>query len=69
MAISQKHLDTVCKRGQGEECCRYLCIDRSGWMCAKLTPLKTTFDERVADGKMRSKGDNCEGLTPTNETN
>ena len=69
MAISKKQLEEVCKKNQAENCCRYLTIDASGWVCAKLTPLKSLLDRRVAEGKMRAKGDNCEGLDPNNNTN
>jgi hypothetical protein len=33
-----------------------------GWKCAKLTTARTLIDQRVAEGRFHSLGDNCEGL-------
>lgn len=69
MAIPQKHLTEVCKPGQNESCCRYLANNGGEWTCEKLTLMRAFLDKRVAEGQMRAKGDNCEGLPQTNETN
>ncbi len=67
MKIPQKYLLEVCKLGKGEVCCRYLSNNGGVWMCAKFTPLRAFLDKRSASGAMRAKGDNCEGLSPTDE--
>ncbi len=71
MGIPKKHRDEVCKAGCGEETCRYLSVEGGGeWMCVKLVPEIARFlDQRVLSREMRAKGDNCEGLSSSNETN
>ena len=60
------HLKDVCKAGQGAATCRYITMNASGWLCAKLDPsLKPMIDARIAT--MRAKGDNCEGVTDLEE--
>ena len=55
------YLTKICKIGQGAACCRYIVAGGNGISCAKLTGLKTTIDQRVADGKFTATSDNCEG--------
>ncbi len=50
----------VCKLGTSQ-CCRYLICGAEGFICAKLTLMKTILDIRVANGEMNAVGDNCEG--------
>lgn len=52
---------TVCKIGQGAECCRYITMAPTGWSCEKHGSLKAYIDFRVLRDAMVSKGDNCEG--------
>jgi hypothetical protein len=52
---------TVCKTGQGAECCRYLVMAPNGWSCAKHTGLKAYLDRRVVTNTIRAQGDNCLG--------
>ncbi len=61
MALSKKHVDEVCKLGQGEDTCRFLSRCASGWECLKLTPTRKWIDQRVAAGNHSAKGDNCPG--------
>ncbi len=61
MLISDKLLKEVCKISQ-KECCRYLICGAEGFVCAKLTPMKTILDIRVANNDMRAQGDNCKGI-------
>lgn len=56
-----RHVDEVCKIGQGNECCRYLAADYRGLVCIKLTSLKAQVDRRVATETMVARGDNCDG--------
>ena len=59
--IDEKHLKDVCKAKQGEESCAFLVLGLNGWECAKFTNFEDMIRERIAEGTMRSKGDNCEG--------
>ncbi len=61
--VPDDKLHAVCKIGQ-IECCRYLTVGGAGFACEKHTSLRSLLDARVADGKMRAIGDNCEGITP-----
>jgi hypothetical protein len=61
--IPDDKLKTVCKIGQGHECCRYIVAGADGIECAKLQPvLQLQIDQRVASGQFTARGDNCEGL-------
>jgi hypothetical protein len=59
--IDNACVDSVCKLGQGKDCCRYLARDAQGFKCLKLTELRYHLDERVKRGTMNARGDNCEG--------
>lgn len=59
--ITDDVANTVCKMGQGHDCCRYLSVDRNGWSCLKGTELKPYLDNRVKTMTMTARGDNCEG--------
>lgn len=59
--ISEDVAKTVCKYGQGHECCRYLGMSSEGWSCLKLTELRPYIDKRVESKTMGARGDNCEG--------
>jgi hypothetical protein len=52
---------TVCKVGQGRECCRYLTCGPNGWSCEKHTALGRTLDKRVEEKSIGARGDNCLG--------
>ena len=51
----------ICKMGQGHDCCRYLGAGMKGLECLKLTELKHFLDNRVLEGTINARGDNCEG--------
>ena len=59
--ISADKVKTVCKVGQGAECCRYLVCGSKGFECVKGTDTGKFLDSRVAKGTITAKGDNCEG--------
>lgn len=59
--ITDEVANTVCKMGQGADCCRYLSMGKDGWSCLKLTELKPYLDARVQSGTMNARSDNCEG--------
>lgn len=60
--IPSDHLESVCQRGQGEKCCRYLGMGPGGWRCLKLTEFRTMLDHRRSEGSIRAMDDNCDGL-------
>lgn len=60
-------IKTVCKIGQGHDCCRYLCMGAGGWSCEKHGELKATIDHRVASGAFTARGDNCNGIRKQDE--
>jgi hypothetical protein len=56
-----EHITTVCKMGQGAECCKYLVMGQKGFECAKIKPsTKATIDNAWNDSKS-AQGDNCDG--------
>lgn len=62
-SIPEDMIDSVCKRGQGHECCRYLTFGGGRFCCSKnVMPIKRLLDIRVADQDMNARGDNCEGI-------
>jgi hypothetical protein len=52
---------TVCKIGQGHDCCRYLTMSPDGWSCEKHGTLARLLDRRAAAGEMVARSDNCPG--------
>jgi hypothetical protein len=54
------YVKKVCKLGQEADCCRYLVMG-GGFECVKLSSLKFTIDQRVANNQFIAKGDNCIG--------
>lgn len=62
--LTDDHAKTVCKIGQGNDCCRYLTMSGMGWGCEKGTALKFLLDARVATQSINARGDNCEGVQP-----
>ena len=55
------YISTVCRIGQGHECCRYLMMGGKGFECAKLTGVKGILDKRVEEETITARGDNCDG--------
>ena len=55
--MNEYHLKSICKIGQGKECCRYILIGKDGFECAKNTSLQKNLDDRVE--QMNAQGDNC----------
>ncbi len=58
---TEEHVQGICKFQQGEATCRYLALNPEGLHCVKASILRETLDERVKDGDIRSRGDNCDG--------
>jgi len=61
--IHKEHVVNVCKLGCGEEVCAYLALTGDGWACLKVTSMRGLIDQRVRDGEMVAKGNNCEGIS------
>ena len=60
-SISNKHLIVYCQPGTSNTCA-YLSVGPSGWECCKTHPgMKAIIDKRLAEGTIRSTGDNCNG--------
>ena len=59
--IDDEKLKTVCKIGQGKDCCRYLACGTKGFECMKNTYLAKLLDSRVKACTMTAQGDNCDG--------
>lgn len=53
---------TVCRIGQGHDCCRYLTMGRNNWSCEKKSEMKQTIDLKVLLGQFTARADNCDGL-------
>jgi len=61
MKITETHVKTICRIGQGKECCRYLTVGPQGFMCAKHTSIKQYLDFRVKNNDITAQGNNCDG--------
>jgi len=64
--IGEDHLKSVCKLGEGEACCSFLMMGGGGFECAKGTPFEKPIRDRLAEGTMNAKGDNCTGFDSLN---
>lgn len=60
--LERTYVDSVCKRGKGAKCCRYLMFGAEGFECAKLTDIKAHLDDRVKNETIVARGDNCIGV-------
>lgn len=59
-AVTREHAEKVCKFGQGEGTCAFLALS-DGFECTKGTGAEITIRDRLAEGSMKAKGDNCGG--------
>jgi len=59
--IDSQHVDTVCKIGEGEATCAFLLVGGPNFSCAKYTQHEETPRNRVEEGSMGAKRDNCSG--------
>jgi hypothetical protein len=60
--IDQERITNVCKLGQGNAACAFLAMSMSpGFGCAKRSSLEDTIRQRIQEGSMGAKGDNCSG--------
>lgn len=56
-----EYAKTICKIGQGAQCCRYLTMHPDGWSCEKHSKFKKQLDRRVFLGTIHALSDNCGG--------
>ncbi len=60
---NQKHVQTVCKPGQGAATCRFLSMMPDGvYKCEKFASLGRYLNYRAESGDLTAQGDNCEGV-------
>jgi hypothetical protein len=59
--LTDDHVKTTCRPGQGAETCRFLTMSAQGWCCEKLSGLAGYLNRRVATNDITAQGDNCEG--------
>ena len=60
MSLSKDYVEKICKLGQGEKCCAFLMKSLGGdFACAKGSSIESVIRERLGQGTMISKGDNC----------
>jgi len=52
---------TMCKEGQGEATCSFLAVGAVGLVCLKCSSMEANIRNRLREGSMGSKGDNCSG--------
>jgi len=57
--ISEETSKEICKRGQGEDCCRYLMNNGGNWNCGKGSNFEAMINEKA--GTMSAKSNNCSG--------
>ena len=58
-----KHVKKICKLGHGDECCAYLVVGTNGFECEKNKREWIPYiGERVKNGMMCAKGNNCDGF-------
>ena len=56
-------IKTVCKIGQGADCCKYLVMSPNGFECSKFKPEdKAVIDKAWESGHHVAQGDNCGGM-------
>jgi hypothetical protein len=55
------YVDGVCKKGQSKATCSFLGMTTDGFRCLKSSSLEKTIRQRLEEGAMVAKGDNCSG--------
>lgn len=60
-ALPKGYEDSVCKIGKGTATCAFLTLGPEGVRCGKDSAVEKAIRERLAEGTMRSRGDNCSG--------
>jgi len=68
MPFTPRHVKEVCKLGQGGTTCAFIMMG-GDVQCAKGTGIEDSIRERLAQGTMNAKGDNCDGETGSVQMN
>lgn len=59
--ISDLHVKTMCRPGEGAETCAFLLAGPDGLECAKGTGIEAMLRKRVEAETIIARGDNCPG--------
>lgn len=61
--VPKECVERVCKRGQGKATCSFLGFDAKtgNFSCLKGSSFEAPIRERLRNGSIRAKGDNCSG--------
>lgn len=61
MEIPEGYEKTVCKAGEGADCCSFLGVGGKGWMCLKKGEFEALIEKRRLEKTMVAMSDNCSG--------
>lgn len=67
-ALPARYRDTICRVGKGAATCSFLLFGGNEFECAKGSTFEPPIRERLREGSMNARGDNCSGspdFTPT----
>lgn len=56
-----ENIVTVCKIGQGADCCKYLVVGNKGFECMKTDPENKNLIDTNWGAQKSAQGDNCDG--------
>ena len=62
--LTEEHVKKVCKSGSGKTCAYLTMSPPAGFVCAKVLgnqSIANTIDDRLREGTMNAKGNNCGG--------
>jgi hypothetical protein len=59
--VNKVRVEDFCMLGKGEATCAFLVMASDGYVCAKYSTLEHILRERLTEGSIRAKGDNCSG--------
>lgn len=61
--IDDKRATDICKKGRGAATCAFLCMipSTTSFACAKHSTIEDNLRQRLQEGSMRAKSDNCSG--------
>ena len=56
--LSKEEAESICKLGQGEECCAFLTCGSDGFCCIRMSyPANSSIFSRLMDGTINAKGE------------
>jgi hypothetical protein len=56
-----EHVITICKIGQGFNCCKYLVVGSDGFECMKINQANKKIIDSNWGAQKSAQSDNCEG--------